>query len=84
MVHNELTLGEAYAIHRCWFFGGHVTDCLHQRALAIIHASKPAVILAPINWYEDDGSDATFERDAAERADELASAERYSEEWKHR
>lgn len=57
---NTLTVSEAQAICRAWNWGNvHVTERLHNEALAVWLAANPPVVVEypPMDWYSDDGSE---------------------------
>ncbi len=81
MTDNKLTISEARAIVRHKGYGGKVTELLYTLALMVLNADKPVVTYTPIDWYEDDGSDSTFDDRMQEKGERLQVAERKSQEW---
>lgn len=76
MAVNTLTIQEARAIVRHRGYGQKVADSLFRLALITLNADKPVVIYEPIDWYEDDGSEATFDEMELERGERLLEAVR--------
>lgn len=80
---SQLTIQEARAIVRHRGYGQKVADSLFRLALITLNADKPVVTYEPVNWYEDDGSETTFDEMELERGERLLEAIRRDSEFRN-
>lgn len=72
-MNSQLTTQEARAIMRAaWWCN--VPVSLHRLAMAVLNNNKPIVTFEPINWFEDDGSDAVFDETMRVKSEQLQEA----------